>query len=147
MSKVTPEILESYLSDYGWGFRKVSPGHWVTGWSGRDRAYPLAVTLGDTWLSFQVRPFLRLAVDWDSWPELSLFLLELNHASHMVKLVVDERGDICLALEIFANHVAFSSFADALGVLGYYCDSLYEQIMGFLDRIGLSLDPSLKYLT
>ena len=147
MSRMTPELLESYLADYGWAFRKISRGHWVTGWQGRDRAYPLVLSLSDTWLSFQVKPFLRLAVDWENWPELSQFLLEMNHSCHMVKLVVDDRGDVGLSLEIFANNMVFPNFADALGVLGYYCDYLYEQILGQMDRIGLSLDQAVKYLT
>ena len=147
MSRMTPELLESYVADYGWAFRKIAPGHLATGWQGRDRAYPLVLNLSETWLCLQVRPFIRLAIDWENWPELSQFLLELNHSCHMVKLVVDERGDVCLNLEIFANNIVFSNFADAVGVLGYYCDYLYEQISGHLDRIGLPVDQAVKYLT
>ena len=147
MSRMTPELLESYLADYGWAFRTISPGHWVTGWQGQDRSYPLVVTLSDTWLSFLVKPFLRLEVDWENCPELSQFLLELNNTCHMVKLVIDDRGDVCLGLEVFANHIVFGNFADSLGVLGYYCDFLYDQIHGQIDQIGLAVDQEVKYLT
>ena len=144
---MTPQVLESYLADYGWAFRKVSETNWVTGWQGGDRSYPLVLTLSDTWLSFEVKPFLKLSLDWDIWPELSLFLLELNHSSHMVKLVVDESGDICLHLEMFTNELIFSNFADSLGLIGYYCDQMYDQILNQLDRIGCQTPQDFKYLT
>ena len=78
MVQITEDKLESFLSNYGWAFKKVKDGVWRSGWQGAGRSYPLKISLCDTWLSFEIDPLVTMDIEWDSWPEISSFLLELN---------------------------------------------------------------------
>ncbi len=146
MNRCSSEMLECYLRDYGWSFRSNGPQSWLTGWQGQDRSYPLTVHLNDTWLVLNVNPFLKLNIDWESWPEISRYLLELNADCHMVKIVINQNGDIGLVLELLASNLAYSDFSDALGVLGYYADYLYDEILSQFDRIGFQYAHALSFL-
>lgn len=146
MSRCSSPKLETYLRDYGWSFRNESENSWVTGWQGQDRSYPLTIDLNDTWVILSVTPFLKLNIDWDSWPEISRYLLELNHQCHMVKIVINDCGDIALILEILASNLAYNDFSDALGILGYYADFLYDEILSQFDRIGFQYAHALNFL-
>ncbi len=139
--------LESYLRDYGWSFRKMDDNHWVTGFQGKDRSYPLRLLVSDTWITFQIHPFLKLNVDWECWPELAKFLLELNHSSQMVKLVLNEKGHIGLTLEALASGLNYEAFSDCLGILGYYADYLFDEVLTFMDHIGFNYSLSMNFLT
>lgn len=139
--------LESYLCDYGWTYRKTDGNQLVTGFQGKDRAYPLRILSSETWVTFHIHPFLKLSIDWECWPELAKFLLELNHSSQMVKLVLNEKGHIGLTLEMLVSGMSYDCFSDGLGIIGYYADYLFDEVLSFLDQIGFNYSLSMNFLT
>ena len=130
------KILEKYLSKYGWSFKKVSEKTIISGWQGQHRCFPLVISYCDTWISFEVNPLLKLEIDWEFWPELTAFALNLNASSRMIRLSMTEEGTLSLLLDIFSANLNFQDFSDALGVLGYYADYFYEEMTNKLDRVG-----------
>lgn len=147
MNQCTPEVLEAYLQEYGWSYHYVDQGQWVTGWQGQERSYPLKISVCDTWITFQIKPFVKLTIDWDSWPELSYFILKKNDDCQMVKLALDENDQISLYLEVFANGFSYQDFNDTIGLMGYYADRLYDEILSHLDTIGFRYAHALNFLT
>lgn len=147
MVRHVSQQLESYLYEYGWTFKQAAEGQWVTGFQGKERAYPLTLVASETWVTFQVHPFLKLSIDWECWPELARFLLELNHSCQMVKVVINDRGHIGLTLEVLSTKFDFEHFSDSLGILGYYADFLFDEILGFMDQIGFNYSLALNFLT
>src|SRR5690348_13734872 len=101
MVRLEIETLEEYLKTYGWEYHPGQGSAFVTGWQGEKRAYPMKIILAETWILMQVKPLMRLGIDWDSWPELSRYLLELNNDCQLIKLVIDEFGELTLALQVF----------------------------------------------
>lgn len=147
MLEQVSQRLESFLTTYGWSFRRAGDGEWQTGFQGQERTYPMRISATDSWVSFQVHPFMKLQIDWESWPEIAPFFLEMNQACPLVKLAMHPDGHMGLTFEILANRFDYETFSDSLGILGHYADQLYDEILEFLDGIGFRYTTSLRLLT
>ncbi len=147
MSRLTPATLESYIEAYGWTFHKLGQACWLSGWQGDKRSYPLTISLTESWVLMEVRPYVALPEENGVCGDLSRYLLQLNHMSHMVKLAIDDNQGIVLSLQLFANHLPYEEFADALGVLGYYAELLYDDIYVRSRSSGRIVEPRTKFLT
>jgi hypothetical protein len=147
MGRLTPEKVEQYLETYGWSFHAESDLKWVTGWQGEQRSYPLTISLTETWILLQVKPLLRADVEWENWGEVLRHMLELNNDCHMVRLSLDEYGDIILSMQLFSTLMPYDEFSDALGVLGHYAEILYEDLAARLSELGHHSSIPQEYLT
>lgn len=147
MAHEVSQRVETYLRDYGWAFRRTTDSQWQTGFQGRERHFPLRITACDSWVSLYAHPFLKLRIDWEAWPEIARFALELNHACPLVKLVINDQGHIGMTLEILASQFDFEQFSDAVGIMGYYADYLYDEFLTYFDQIGFNYAAQLNLLT
>ncbi len=127
--RISPEIVESFLEQYGWDFSVSGPNAWCTGWQGDRRAFPLVIELTETWLSFTVAPLLRLGPDWRSYAEVHLKVLEFNNDCKLIKLGIDEYGDLVMSFQLLLSNVDYDGFSDSLGILGYYADRVYDGVV------------------
>ena len=132
MDSAVSQTIESYLDHYGWAFRPVKQGQWLTGWQGAQHYFPLGVTVCDSWVTLTVKPFVAWHEGWNRTRDVAAYLLKLNHHCPMVKLALDETGDICLSISLLLVNLGYQDFSNAIGILGYYADSLYGEIQ---DRI------------
>lgn len=96
--------------------------------------------LSETWLSFEVSPLLCLDIDWQEWPELSTLLLEINHTLHMVRISLNDEGEIILSTQLFCNQLSYDTFHDAVGVLGHYAEMLFQKLFDHAVEIGALSD-------
>ena len=128
MDSAVTQTIESYLCHYGWAFRPVNHGQWQTGWQGSKRYFPLGLTVCDSWVTMTIKPFVIWHEGWDCARELASYLLKLNNLCPMVKLAMDEKGEICLSLSLLSENLEYQDFSNAIGILGYYAESLYEEI-------------------
>jgi len=128
MTVLSAEHIETFLSDYGWDFTPQNNNSWMTGWEGTVGSYPLNIVLQDTLVSFVVRPLIDDVTAFEESPELVADILKLNHDLKLVRLSLDENGDICLCFDSFQEALSFESFSNILGVLGYYSDVLTSEI-------------------
>lgn len=148
MAKLSRRNVELYLQKYGWSFHDGDDENtWIAGWQGETHAFPLVIELCDTWLSMTVSPLMNLGVDWNSWPEISRILLEMNNDCKLVKLGIDENGEISLSLQFFTEEVPYEEFSDGLGVIGYYTEQIYEELSHLLSEVGFFASKSTEYLT
>lgn len=128
MTPVSPAQLESFLSEYGWAYEPLGHSAWSTGFQGNSHLFPLAIKLTTTCVSFEVRPFLGLAIDWIHWPELSRDLLELNNKVQLVKVALSEHGEVCLSCQVLSAGFDYDQLQRILGIIGYYADELAPEI-------------------
>ncbi|MFW7379488.1 MAG: YbjN domain-containing protein [Oligoflexus sp.] len=147
MASSTRQIVEEYLTQYGWDYKTLSSDELASGWQGDEGLYPLHITIYDNWIGLQVRPFKSLSIDWDSWPEISRYLLEWNDGCHMVKLAIGPDGDVNISLDIILQGLSFEVFSDTLTVLGHYTEKLYDDLLSYFDSIGYSYCKSMDILT
>lgn len=122
------EQVEGFLRRYGWMFDRVSNSQWITGWQGRYCTFSLSIGLSTTMVCFKVEPLFHTTMDWDSRADLLKYLCEINAHTPMVKLVIEEDGDISLVLQLWSRHLRYKDFEHALGLIGYYADMLYEDL-------------------
>lgn len=147
MASSTRQIVEGFLTRYGWDYRTLDSWQLQSGWQGDEGLYPLHITIYDNWLGLQVRPFKSLAIEWESWPEIARYLLEWNDSSHMVKLAIGPTGDVNISLDIPLQNLSFEVFENTLTVLGHYTEKLYDDLLNYFDMIGYSYCKSLDILT
>lgn len=144
MNRCTSELLESYLLDYGWSFRREGKGLWKTSFRGEEQLFPLSIIMTDNIVSFIIQPFVELTVDWESWPEISRLLLEWNARATLAKFSLSGDGRIELSIEVLNNAFSYDSFSLTMGLLGYYADAYYEEILNDLDTMGFRYSESLN---
>lgn len=147
MKTCTIQELKSYLDEYGWSYQQGDGRSLQTGFQGQDRSFPLQIQLTETWVSFTIEPYLDLDIDWESWPEISRCLLELNSCSSMVRLGIQEKGLIELSLDLLVQNFNYEGFVIAVGLLGFYADHFYDEILSRLDGLGFRYSESLRLLT
>lgn len=147
MERCTGPLLENFLATYGWSYRSTGQHEWTTGFQGQERSFPLRISMTETWISFQIEPYLGLDIDWESWPEISRCLLELNGRSSMVRLSLCDKGQIEMSLEVLNRQFCYEAFCTCIGLLGFYADQFYDEILARLDSIGFRYSESLKLLT
>ncbi len=148
MQTCPKNLAESYLNTYGWNFRTQDCGSILTGWVGQEeQSFRLQIFFYDIWLSLQVKPLGDLKIDWESWPEISRFLLEFNDATHMAKVSLAHDGQILLSLDLFITGLSYQQFTEGLGVLAHYAEQLYDQLLAYFDQIGFRYCDSLNILT
>lgn len=147
MNPHTVKIVSGFLADYGWNFKETSSGQIQSGWEGRDCNFPLQIHCYDSWVGFQVGLFPTLKIDWESWPEISRFLLEWNDSSHMAKISIDADGVIQLSIDVLTHNINYGAFSHALSILGHYSEAFYDDFLTFLDSIGFRYCESLNILT
>jgi hypothetical protein len=128
MNQLNADCISHYIQQYGWTFYNESASVWVTGWQSEKRAYPLTIELCDTWIRFVVRPFIKLEIEWLQWPEVMQFLLSLNDTCRLVRLGIEDDGSVSLSMDALARGFTFEHFSDALGIVGYYAEHLFELI-------------------
>jgi hypothetical protein len=147
MERCTGAVLETYLADYGWTYRASGDQQWKTGFQGEEGVFPLVIRLTETWISFQIQPFLKLSIDWDNWPEIACRLLELNSKSPLAKLSISGEGHIELTLEALNHGFDYEEFCLMIGLLGFYADQFYDDILSHLDVLGFKYTETLRLLT
>lgn len=135
MSSITPEILEAYLTEYGWNFHTLGDNAWTTGFQGDRRLYPLLIKLSETCISFEIRPLLELDIDARRIPLLVRELLELNHKLQIVKLAFNEGGELTLSCQLLVTGFDFESLTRILGILAYYADEIAPDIYERIEQI------------
>ena len=128
MDSAVSQTIESYLDHYGWAFRPIKQGQWLTGWQGEQRYFPLGVSVCESWLTLTIKPFVEWHDGWNRTRDIANYLMKLNNYCPMVKFALDEQGDICLSLSLLLSHLGFEEFSNSIGILGYYAESLHEEI-------------------
>ena len=134
MSTLTAEVLEAYLTDYGWTFHPIGENAWTTGFQGDHRVYPLTIRLSGTCVSFEIRPLLDLDLDPRRTPSLIRDLLELNHKLQLVKLALTDCGELAMACQILTLEFNYAMLTTVLGILAYYADEIVPEICARVER-------------
>tara|TARA_B100001094_G_C18147003_1_gene781378 strand:- start:29 stop:463 length:435 start_codon:yes stop_codon:yes gene_type:complete len=135
MIQSTPGDVEDYLAAYGWNFRRHGRGVWISGWSSDERSFPLRVTWSESFIDLMVQPLYKLEFDWEAYPEVATWLLELGHQYSMIKITIDEIGDLVMSLSLVNHNLDAISFSTSLGIIGHYADRVYGEIADALDQL------------
>ena len=65
----------------------------------------------------------------------------------MARLSLNSEGHIELGLEALTQNFSYENFCTCLGLLGFYADQFYDEILSQLDAVGYRYSESLNLLT
>ena len=134
MNQSTPDEVERFLEQYGWTYRPHGRGVWMSGWASDLRSYPLKIIWDESFVELAIQPFYKLDFDWEAYPDISTWLLELSDNYKMIKVSIDQVGDLVLSLVMINHNLDYIRFSTGLGILGYYADIIYDEISEALDQ-------------
>jgi hypothetical protein len=141
------KIVESHLCRYGWNFRSVAAGQWLTGWQGSERFFSLEITACSTWINLTVKPLVEMRDRWRRSRKLMAFLLRQNYLNPMIKLSYDEEGDLCLSMSLFSTNLSYEEFYNSVGILGHYSDHIYLMVLHKIIELESRIYPQSDMLT
>lgn len=127
------EAMNRYLQRYGWLFRYRGDSVWHTGWtSPNSRFFKLKIRLDRTVVRFEVKLVDPIEnFDDDKGLRILNYLMSLNHEANLIKLSLHQKC-IFIKLEVLNKDFRFKQLELALGVLDYYCDSIYKEVLKML---------------
>lgn len=140
MAHVTPQLLEGYLAAYGWNFEALDGNVWRTGFDVDGRVFPMQIKLSATCVSFEVTPWAGATLEGREASDLSRDLLELNGRLQLVKLGLDQDGEILLSCQVLAAGFDFDMLSHILGIIGYYAEELAPMLQERFE----TLDPGAR---
>ena len=147
MSRLDSDQRCRYIKNYGWSYYESDENSWVSGWQTDKRAYPLSIELSDTCLELAVEPLIKLDIEWNLWPDIVQYILELNQHIQLAKLSLLPEGSVALSCQILTKDLSYDNFSEALGIIGYYAEDLYDRLFERIFKSGLLTHHSSKFLT
>ena len=126
--RTSSEQIETYLTRYGWAFDTISSHQWLTGWQGRYKVYGLSISASLSMISMKVDRYWDPRIDWEERADLLRYVCDINAQTPMVKLGIEKDGTISLLLQLWGTDLSYKDFSQALGLIGYYADSLFEEL-------------------
>jgi hypothetical protein len=120
--------LAEYFEQYEWAAQEVEPDVWRASFTTEsDEEFDLYVMVADEWLHFAVSPLVYIG-DTDQHARLVASLLRLNQRLRIVRLALDDEGDLNLVADAPRERFDFGDFALILDLLVEYASALAYEI-------------------
>ncbi len=120
--------VADYFEQYEWSADEIEPNVWrATFATESEEEFDLYVMLADEWLHFAVSPLARLG-DGVQRAALVAALLRVNQRMRIVRLGLDDEGDLNLVADAPRARFDFGDFALILDLLVEYASVLAYEI-------------------
>ncbi len=120
--------IDEFFEQYEWVAEEVEPGVWrSTFTTEREEEFDIYVMTGDEWVHFAVSPLAHIG-EVEHRERLYGALLRLNQQMRMVRLGLDDEGDLNLVADAPLERFDFGDFALILDLLTEYADALAGEV-------------------
>lgn len=120
--------IGDYFEQYEWAAEEVEPDVWRSSFTTEaDEEFDLYVMAGEEWLHFAVSPLVHVG-DAEQRPRLLAALLRLNQRMRLVRLALDDQGDLNLVADAPRERFGFGDFALILDMLTEYAAALAYEV-------------------
>ena len=133
--ETTLETIQTFLKQYGWESESPEAGLVVTEFRGKTGVFRLFVQLVRDWVILVIVPFVPKPLQGCETRFLQA-LIRANYEMNLVKIGIDNEGDVALTVELPNSDPTYKNFALALDALSTYADLYY------LPLSNLATDPS-----
>jgi hypothetical protein len=119
--------LRDFFEQYEWAAEEVETDVWRSTFTteGEDD-FDLYVMVAEEWVHFAVSPLVHLG-EAEAHPRLAAALLRLNQRMRVVRIGLDDEGDLNLLVDAPRERFDFGDFALTLDLLTEYASALaYE---------------------
>jgi hypothetical protein len=131
-SRIAGEAMQSiaigdYFEQYEWTAEEVEPDIWRSTFTTEsEEDFDLYVMVAEEWIHFAVSPLVHIG-EAEKRPRLVAALLRLNQRTRVVRLGLDDEGDLNLVADAPRERFDFGDFALMLDLLTEYASALaYE---------------------
>ena len=93
----------------------------------------------DTLVCFSINSFFSFDVDYESFPEVLVHLLEMNRESPLIKVSLDSRGDVILLAEVMQDQLSQENFFNLISVMGHYADQFHFRLSHLAEKYQLTI--------
>lgn len=122
-----------FFEQYEWAAEEVEPGVWRSTFTTEsEEEFDLYVMVGEEWIHFAVSPLVTFGNAEDR-PQLVAALLRLNQRLKMVRLGLDDEGDLNLVADAPLERFEFGDFALLVDLLAEYASGLAYEIQRSVD--------------
>src|SRR3954468_17883675 len=116
------------FEQYEWAAEEVEANIWRSTFTTEsDETFDLYVMLTDEWIHFAVSPLVHIG-EAEQKPRLIAALLRLNQRMRLVRLGLDDEGDLNLVADAPRERFEFGDFALALDLLTEYASALAYEV-------------------
>ncbi|MBX3000513.1 MAG: hypothetical protein KF893_18480 [Caldilineaceae bacterium] len=128
--------IPAFFERYEWSYTPVDDAIWQSSFAtDRDEDFDLYVAQREDWLHFAVSPLTPLP-HVECQDALYTALLQLNSSIRLVRLGVDDEGDVNLLADLPATVVDYAAFAITLDTLVYYTQKLAHELTRTATQVG-----------
>jgi hypothetical protein len=119
--------IADYFEQYEWTAEDIEQNVWRSSFTTEsEEEFDLYVMVAEEWIHFAVSPLAHVG-DPESHPRLTCGLLRLNQRMRLVRLGLDDEGDLNLVADAPRERFDFGDFALILDLLVEYASALgYE---------------------
>jgi hypothetical protein len=128
--------IPTFFERYEWSCTQVDGAIWQSSFaSDREEDFDLYVAQSEDWIHFAVSPLTPLTRA-ECREALYTALLHLNGSIRLVRLGVDDEGDVNLLADLPATVVDYAAFAVVLDTLVYYTQQLAHELTRTATQVG-----------
>jgi hypothetical protein len=128
--------IPTFFERYEWSCTQVDEAIWQSSFaSDREEDFDLYVAQSEDWIHFAVSPLTPLTRA-ECREALYTALLHLNGSIRLVRLGVDDEGDVNLLADLPATVVDYAAFAVVLDTLVYYTQQLAHELTRTATQVG-----------
>lgn len=133
--ETTQETIQTFLKQYGWESESPEADLEVTEFRGKTGVFRLFIQLMQDWVILVIVPFVPRPIQGCETKFIKV-LVRANYEMNMVKIGIDNQGDVALSVELPTSDTSYKTFALALDALSTYADLYY------LPLANLATDPN-----
>ena len=120
--------VAEFFEQYEWAAEEIEPGIWRSVFSTEtEEDFDLYVMVGEEWIHFAVSPLVHIGKAEDH-ARLTSALLRLNQRMRLVRLGLDDEGDLNLVADSPRERFEFGDFALILDLLTEYAAALAREV-------------------
>ena len=120
--------VAEYFEQYEWGAEEIEPDIWRSSFTTEsEEEFDLYVMVGEEWIHFAVSPLVHIG-EAELQPRLMGALLRLNQRMRLVRLGLDDEGDLNLVADAPRARFDFGDFALILDLLTEYAAALAHEV-------------------
>lgn len=125
--------VADFFEQYEWTAEEVEPGVWRSTFATEaEEDFDLYVMVAEEWIHFAVSPLVHIG-DAEARPRLIAALLRLNQQVKVVRLGLDDQGDLNLVADAPRERFDFGDFALIIDLLTEYASALAYEVQRSVD--------------
>jgi hypothetical protein len=127
--------IGDFFEQYEWAAEEIEPGVWRSTFTTEgEEDFDLYVMVVDEWLHFAVSPLVHVG-ETEAHARLITSLLRLNQQMRLVRLGLDDEGDLNLVADAPRARFDFGDFALILDLLTEYASALARELQRSVDDV------------